>query len=479
MSGTFASFNTALSALRHHRVAMDVASGNVANAGTEGYARRQVIGQATGAPSVPAMWSHWGIAGGDGVRSGPVSRMVDPLLDARSRTEHGTMSFNAARAASLVRFETTLGEPGDTGVAAALASFQQGWHDVANNPGDGAARSQLLARAHTLADTVRTQDRALSTEWSDQRSRLTALASEVTSVGGELADLNKSLLSAHINETDAGVLLDRRDQLALRMSQLTGADVEINADTTVTVTLGGQDLVKGNTALAVTVGGPTDLDGVTPTDRVHLVVAGNPDPVRIDVLKGEVGGVLAAMNTDLPEYRDGLDRFAGALISAVNTQHQAGWDRTGAPGQALLTGTGAGDLAVAALTPDQVAAAGPQRDANGNVVIDPVTNQPVRGGDLDNTNAINLANAIDGVASGYRELITGFGVTVSAATRAVENQSVIVAQVDGSREALSGISIDEEMVNLLAAQRAYEGAARVMTAIDSILDTLINRTGLR
>lgn len=471
MSGTFASFNTALSALRHHRVAMDVASGNVANAGTEGYARRQVIGQATGAPSVPAMWSHWGIAGGDGVRSGPVSRMVDPLLDARSRTEHGSMSFNAARAASLVRFETTLGEPGGTGVAAALADFQQGWHDVANNPGDGAARSQLLARAQTLVDTVRTQDRALSTEWSDQHSRLTALADEVTSVGGELADLNKSLRSAHVNETDAGVLLDRRDQLALRMSQLTGATVEINADTTVTVSLGTQDLVKGSTALAVTVGGPTTLDDVASANQVHLVLAADPDPVSVDVLKGEVGGVIAVMNTDLPTYAGKLDAFVASLKDAVNTQHAAGWDLDGNAGVDLFTGTDAGDLGVAALTPSQVAAAG--------LVRDPDTGALVQGGRLDNTNAIDLAGALGGVASGYRELITGFGVTVSAAKRAVENQSVIVAQVDGSREALSGISIDEEMVNLLAAQRAYEGAARVMTAVDSILDTLINRTGLR
>ena len=76
-------------------------------------------------------------------------------------------------------------------------------------------------------------------------------------------------------------------------------------------------------------------------------------------------------------------------------------------------------------------------------------------------------------------LITSFGVVVSSATQGAANQAVVAAQVDGSREALSGISVDEEMVNLLAAQRGYEGAARVLTAMDSVLDTLINRTGAR
>ena len=78
----------------------------------------------------------------------------------------------------------------------------------------------------------------------------------------------------------------------------------------------------------------------------------------------------------------------------------------------------------------------------------------------------------------YRSLVTGFGVTVSSARQAAANQSVLTAQVDASRESLSGINIDEEMVNLLAAQRGYEGASRVLTTMDSMLDTLINRTGL-
>ena len=81
-------------------------------------------------------------------------------------------------------------------------------------------------------------------------------------------------------------------------------------------------------------------------------------------------------------------------------------------------------------------------------------------------------------ADAYRGLVTGFGVTVSATRQASDNQAVLTAQVDASRESVSGINIDEEMVNLLAAQRGYEGASRVLTTMDSMLDTLINRTGL-
>ena len=97
MSATFASFNSALSALRYNQVLMDTASGNIANVSTEGYARRRAVGEAMGAPAVPAMWSRYE-GSGDGVRVGGLDRMVDPFLDARARREHGNQSYLDTRA---------------------------------------------------------------------------------------------------------------------------------------------------------------------------------------------------------------------------------------------------------------------------------------------------------------------------------------------------------------------------------------------
>ena len=464
MSGTFSSLSSALSGLRYNRVAMDVASGNVANAGTEGYARRQVIGQATGAPAAPAMWSRWATAGGDGVEPGAITRMVDPLLDSRARTEHAGLSYHDTRSTSLIRFETTLGEPGENGVSAALSAFKAGWHDVANNPGDLAARSQLLARAETLAGAIRTQDRAVTTEWGDQRTRLDAQAAEVNQVTGQLAELNKGLRNAYVAGTDAGVLLDQRDQLTMRLAELTGSTTSVQPDSTVEVRLGatGPLLVSGGTSYAVAVSGSKDMDGVNPSsgpaNPVSVTVDGSATPIVPP--GGEMAGSYDVLTKDLPQYRTKLDDFAATLASQVNTQQAAGQDLAGVKGIDLFSGTTAGTLAVSLKDPKGVAAA------------------TLGAGALDNTNA-NAMAGLDLGAGSYRELITSFGVSVSTSKQAAANQGVMAAQVDGSREALSGISIDEEMVNLLAAQRGYEGAARVLTAMDSMLDTLINRTGLR
>jgi len=453
MPGTFSSFQTAVSAMRYNRVAMDVASGNIANAGTDGYVRRQVVGQATGAPSVPAIWSRWDGAG-DGVEPSTVMRLSDALLDARSRSENAASSYLDTRQTSLVRFETALAEPGDGGVAAALTNFQQAWHDVANNPGDPAAGTQLLARAATLRDTIATQAAAVANEWSDQRVRLDALGTQVNEAAAQLADLNKGLRAANLSGTDAGTLLDQRDQLTLTLAKLTGATVTVNDDTTVDVKVAGQALVTGNTAGTVSVTGSTTLAGAG-SSPVGFSVNGT----AVTLSAGAVGGTQQLLGSDLPGYLGQLDSFVATMATAVNTQHQAGVTSAGVPGGAFFTGTTALTLQVAVTGPAQLAGA----DAT-------------KGG-YDNGNATKLAS-LDIGGDSYRNLVTRFGVQVSSAKVLANNQAVLTAQVDASREAVSGISIDEEMVNLLAAQRGFEGASRVLTTIDSVLDTLINRTGL-
>lgn len=469
MSGTFSSLQSTLSALRYQRVAMDVAGGNVANVGTEGYARRNAVGQAQGAPAVPAMWSRWDGAG-NGVSVGAVERMVDPFLDARARLETGKESFLKTRSAALVRVENTLGEPGDAGVAAALTAFQQGWADVANNPADGAARSQLLGRATTLAVALNTQARSVASEWADQRARLDATVSEVNGLAADLAKVNESIRSAKVSGTDAGLLLDKRDQITLRLAELVGATSTLGADGAHRVEVGGAVLVEGRSAGSLSVAGESTHSPTAPGSVTLTVTdpAGATAPATPP--GGNVGGQVDLLTVTLPDYLSRLDTFAAAMADRVNLQHAAGFDLQD-PAQAgldiFVSSDGgpvtAGSLRVAELAPEQVAAASATTTTGGPT--------------LDGSNADTLATADLGAAD-YRRLVTTFGAEVSSARRLAESQAVLTGQVEAAREAISGINIDEEMVNLLAAQRAYEGAARVMTTLDSVLDTLINRTGV-
>ncbi|MFN8189234.1 MAG: flagellar hook-associated protein FlgK [Nocardioidaceae bacterium] len=462
MTGTFSSFQTSLSALRYNQLVMDVASGNIANVGTDGYARRRVTAESLGAATTPAIWSRaqWE---GNGVRVSGLQRLVDPMLDSRARREHGLQSYFDLRQTVLERVETGIGEPGDQGVSAAMSTFRTSWHDLANAPSSTATRASVLTAAGTLVDAINAQARNISTEQAEQRQNLLSTVSEINTLAGDLANANKAIANANMNGSDPNVLLDQRDQLALRLSELTGAVGTIRSDGGMDMSVNGVALVTGQSAgtfeIATGVTPVGDADGnpvtfqITDTSGTTAVTGG---------LKGETGAITDLLNVTLPDYLADLGTVAKSLADTVNAQHQAGFDKAGTAGVALFSYNAtdpASTLAVAITDPDLLAASS------------------LPGGVVDGGNADVLAG-LTSFEGDYQRLVSTFGTEVASSQRKAASQLTLTNQVDGSREQLSGVSIDEEMVSIMQAQRAYEAASRVMTTLDDVLDTLINRTGV-
>ncbi|MGP4040732.1 flagellar hook-associated protein FlgK [Gracilibacillus sp. D59] len=82
------------------------------------------------------------------------------------------------------------------------------------------------------------------------------------------------------------------------------------------------------------------------------------------------------------------------------------------------------------------------------------------------------------VKSYYEGIIGELGVQTQESIRMQGNSEVLRQQVDESRQAISSVSLDEEMTNLIKYQHAYNAAARNMTAVDEMLDRVINNMGL-
>ena len=461
MSGTLSSLNTALSALRYNRVAMDAASHNIANVATEGYNRRTVQGESLGAPSVPARWSTYEGAGA-GVKTNAIVRMNDVLLDSRSRTEHSSLSYLDLRATALARMESGVGEPGDAGVAAAMADFRASWQDLANDPGGSAARGQVLARAGSLAGALAAQSANVSAEMATQRLTLLGNVAEVNTVAQELAVTNGALQTASLDGVDTSDLADQRDLLSRRLAQLTGGVGVLQPDKTMRVDVAGVTLVSGGTAgrleVATGVTPAGDADGSPVTFAIEL--GATTTALTADV-RGRTGASADLLNTTLPAYAAGLDAVARDLADTVNAAHTSGYDLDGNVGATFFTYDPTRPAASLAVT----------------VTAREVAASTLPGGALDGTNADAIGTP--GSAEGaYQRLVNGFGTEVASAQRLVRTQSLLTTQVDSAREQLSGVNLDEETVAMLTAQRAYEAAARVMSVMDSVLDTLINRTGV-
>lgn len=461
MTSTFAGFSTALSALNAQRRGLDVTGQNVANANTVGYTRQRVALESVGGPAVPALWSRYDGAGG-GVNAAAVQRLSDDFLSGRVQTEHARLAKLTTDQSTLGRVEQSFGEPSDTGLQSQFSDLWNAWHGVSNNPGESAPRTQLLETARTLAATFNQVDGALRTQWGSQLEQLHTVGDSTNTTAQSVAELNTAILRADQAGVPANELKDKRDALVLTLSELVGATSAHQPNGTISVKLGGVSLVDGGTATKLAV---SDAAMGGPVQLTWALANGDPDPSSpVAATGGQAGGLLEAVGPGgtLVGYAAKLDAVAAQLAKDVNDQHAQGWDRSGTPGQPFFSGSTAGTLAVALTAPEQVAASG------------------LPGTNLDGSNADKLAgfgtlaNSID---AQYRSVVADLGVKAQTVNRRVDIQSDVASQVDAARESQAGVNMDEEMVNLLTYQHAYEGAAKVMSAFDEMVQTILNMAG--
>jgi flagellar hook-associated protein 1 FlgK len=464
---SFSGLNIGLSSLYASRRALELTGQNISNVNTEGYSRQRVDLQSVGGPIKPALHAKYdGV--GNGVMVAGVDRLRDMFLEARALTERGTAAGLAGDRVLLGRVEAVLSEPGDAGIQRQLADFWGGWDDVANKPDSLASRSQLIERAQTLAAGMNGAVDKLDAQYDASHQQLTATVLDINAVAVGVADFNRAIVSATQAGNSANDLLDKRDVLVQRLGELAGATVTHGEFGSVDVMLGDTALVKGATTAPLKVQG---AGGTPPGSQPVAVVWADPadaDATGPEAVVGGAAGSLArGLNDVLPRYRAQLTGIADTVLTQVNAVHNAdAFDQAGQPGKPFFSSTG-GRLVVAVTDPAQVAASASAGTAGT--------------GDRGGAKAAQLAElstAKGGADELYRRTVVALGVEAQAAGRRVEIQDNILAQVDAARESESGVSLDEEMTNMLAFQKAYEGSARFVSAIDQMLDTLINRTGV-
>ena len=451
---TFSGLNIGLSSLYAQRRGLEVTGHNIANSNTEGYSRQRVSLEADAGPLSPAIHSVYGGAG-NGVDVSGVQRVRDAFLESRALSERGTEAELRGGQVLLSRVEGIFAEPSDSGIQSQLSDFWAGWSDVANHPTDLAARSQLLERAQTLANGLNTAVDRIDAQRAASQEQLAVTVSDINATALAIADFNKAIMSATRAGLSTNDLSDQRDLLVQKLGGVAGVTVRAGEAGSVDVLLGGRALVTGRETSALVV---QQTAGAVGPSSVRWASDGAAATVG-----GDAGGLLSGINGILPRYREGLLAIAQQLDTDVNAQHAAGYDQAGAAGGPFFSRDATGRLAVAVTDASKVAASS------------------TPGGDAGGGNALKMAGfngAANGPDAAYRKLVVQLGVEAQAANRRVDIQANILSQIDAAREANAGVNLDEEMTNMLAFQRAYEGAARFVSAVDQLLDTLINRTGL-
>jgi flagellar hook-associated protein 1 len=428
---SFFGLNTALSGLIAHQRALDVTAHNIGNASTEGYSRQQAQLGTSLALRVPGVSLGGAAMLGSGVTVEDFARVRDGFADLQFRAQNMALGDHKATAGLLAQAELSLSEPTDNGIGQVLAKFWSAWDDLSNHPDSPATRQALVNQATLLSDRINALSGDLQlvrTEAQTQYAQLTGPTGDVLAAAQEIASLNQAIRAAGSSGAQPNDLLDRRD---LALDKLSGL-----AQVSVTELPGGSIRVNfGDAATPL-------VDDVTVTWPQALTAPG-----------GRLGALLQLGDTaatgTITGYLADLDGFASQLISSVNAVH----------GTNFFSGTNAATIGVA-VTAVTVRAATPPAAAGANDIALAVS--ALRGGGADNA---------------YANLVARIGGESRAAQQQQATSQALVYASDDRRQSVAGVSMDEEMTNMVRYQRGYQAAARVMSTLDEMLDVLINRTG--
>jgi flagellar hook-associated protein 1 len=428
----FFGLNTALRGLLAHQRALDVTGHNIANASTDGYSRQQ----AELAASAPMELAGITRAGGNamlgtGVDVEQFVRVRNDFTDLQYRAQNQALGQYQTTAEMLNSAELSLSEPTDNGIGQVLAKFWSSWDDLANHPESPATRQSLVNQAQLLTDRINSLAGDLTqvrTEAQTEYGMLTGPTGDVLSAAQDVAQLNAAIKNAKQQGAEPNDLLDRRDIALDKLSSL--AQVSVT------------DL--GNGSIRVNFGDAAQplVDDTTVTWPQALTAPGGKLGALLKIGDPSAAGTITSYLAD-------LDAVAGQLISTVNAAH----------GTAFFSGTNATNIGVA-VNASTVQAAPPASPAGANGIALAIA--ALRGGAADNS---------------YANLVARIGGESRAAQQQQATTQALVDTAQDKRQSTSGVSMDEEMSNMVRFQRGYQASARVMSTMDEMLDTLINRTG--
>jgi flagellar hook-associated protein 1 FlgK len=448
---SFYGLQTSLRGLMAQQRMLDTTGHNIANASTVGYSRQEATLAASQALQIPAGGTAAGSGAhlGSGVDVQSYRRVRDQFLDLQFRGQNTNLQEWKARASGLDSAELALAEPGENGVSQQLSDFWSAWSTFSQDPTLPAGKQVVVQKGASLAESissVRSQTVAAQTvaraEYDDisRPANGTDQGGQIAQIATQLADLNTTI-SHFLTAGDApNDLLDKRDQL---LDQLSGfGQISVDQLATGSMNVSFVDKVTGTTYpivsdMTATWGGPPAGDNWSPG--------------------GQLGGLLGIAKSPggtIDGYLSTLDSIASTIATAVNGAYGGSFYTVGTPPAATL----------------QV---DPALQANPSALV----------GGSGGAGSNDIALAVSGLAGNasidgaYSAFVSQVGSNVNDAARQQGNAQVLTDSVEDHRQSVAGVSMDEEMSNMVRFQRAYQASSRAMSTMDEMMDVLINRTG--
>jgi flagellar hook-associated protein 1 len=450
---TYAGLGTALSGLEAMQAGIDTTSQNISNASNPDYADESVnlvtnpsltffTGQGNNPP----------VELGTGVSVSSITRNDNQFIDGQYWTANANSSYYSTLSDQLTDTEDDLNTSSTTGIQAALSSFYSSWQTLSTDSSNGQA---VIGAATTLATQLNQASQQISTlqtQAGDQVATLTSSGGELDQYATDIAQLNVQIAASSASGMSSNSLQDQRATVIDQLSQLANIQVTQQSNGSDTITL-----MNTSTTPPTQVGSSPLVDGgngttvPTPTAAVTL-------PASTDL--SSVGGTIGALaqlgdtnasdsNATLAQMLGQLNTVASSVASLVNT---ASGTTFFSPNDGTSTVTAANISVDSSVTSSSLAALSSTTDSNVYATESQATN--------------DLATFVSQV-----------GNTVGQATDSATTAASLLTNISNERQSVSGVSLDQEMTNLITYQQGYQASARVMNTMQSVIQTLIQSVG--
>jgi flagellar hook-associated protein 1 len=523
MRSTFHGLEVAKRGMFTQQSALYVTGHNIANANTPGYSRQRVNFVQT-EPYPPASMNRPQIPGqmGTGVTAGSVQRIRDSFLDYQYRNEANKLGYWSTRSEAIAKMEDIMNEPSEFGLGKAMTQFWEALQDLSVNPENEGARAVVRQRGVAVAESFHYLYNSLSQIRTDLGQEIKTGLLEVNSILKQISELNDQIKAIEPNGYLPNDLYDKRDALVDELSKFfhvkvepvpSGGNALDIAEGIYEISLVNQD---GSTVKIVTKDGYSKLSVDPPVDSVNdptnpngfvsgVKIEGSAISISPDILaSGKIKSLIESYGYGsdpnnvkgyYPDMLADLDKMAYTFATMFNAQHQKGYGLNGSTGKNFFEMTLSGpptEKGAAAtikvhndiMTDLSNIAASSKSGESGNGInalnLTMIKDVQIMSGNAKIPSGDLIGVPITGgtVQTFYQGLIGKIGVDGQQAERMKFNAETLAMSVDKNRQSVSSVSLDEEMTNMIKFQHAYNAAARTITAIDEMLDKIINGMGI-
>lgn len=444
-------FDISRRSLAIYQRALDLTSHNISNASNPDYSRQRVeLVNETPEKVNGFMW-------GTGVKIAQITRARDTLLDRQIINYNQKFTNQEKQSAILSQVEQVFAEPGDLGLSGVLDGFFNAWHELSATPNSIPLRNSVINAAQKISTKVEGLNKDLDIVRSDMVNDFREQVSDINELLKNIQSFNARIFEATSIGDDPNDLLDQRDKAIDDLSKIVNISVALDTNNIANVSIGGVFAVDASYAV--------EFGYSVNQDKLSLVSA--LDQKTAKVTGGEINALAEIYNNTIPAYTNEINSIVNKLVESVNSIHQTGYTITDPLRSNIkfFEGYENGKLKI-----------------NEDIISDPRLIAVSADGTAGNSDiAIKLGElsdkkVIDGLtfSEKYASLISRIGSDKVAVDALMDSNKLVLDQLQSQKASYSGVSVDEEMTNILIFQRAYQASAKVITVADEMIQTLLN-----